>query len=122
MQFTRLVFKKTRKPATPNKLKSAERRLKKEREKYPLLVDWIAEQQPTAQEKVDAHLDGWQQWCQSIRNLTARQWREGRQLLRSFPAEDRDRFLDYWNNSGIPGDSCYFADALRRFMSGKINL
>jgi hypothetical protein len=121
MRFTSLVFKKTRQAATPRKLKSAERRLLKEREKYPLLVDWIAEQQPTAQEKVNAHLDGWQRWCQSTRNSTARQWREGRQLLRSLPAEDRDRFLDYWNNSGIPGDSCYFADALRRFMSGKIN-
>ena len=49
MRFTRLVFKKTRQAATPRKLKSAERRLKQEREKYPLLVDWIAEQQPTAQ-------------------------------------------------------------------------
>jgi hypothetical protein len=51
MRFTSLVFKKTRQAATPRKLKSAERRLLKEREKYPLLVDWIAEQQPTAQEK-----------------------------------------------------------------------
>jgi hypothetical protein len=122
MRFTCLAFKKTRQAATPRKLKSAERRLKQERDKYPLLVDWITDQQPTAQEKVDAHLDGWQRWCQSTRDSTARQWRENRQLLRSLPAEDQARFLRYWNNSVIPGDSCYFRDALRRFMSGKINL
>jgi hypothetical protein len=122
MRFTCLAFKKTRQAATPRKLKSAERRLKQERDKYPLLVDWIIDQQPTAQEKVDAHLDGWQRWCQSTRDSTARQWRENRQLLRSLPAEDQARFLRYWNNSVIPGDSCYFRDALRRFMSGKINL
>jgi hypothetical protein len=122
MRFAHLAFKKTRQAATPRKLKSAERRLKQERDKYPLLVDWIIDQQPTAQEKVDAHLDAWQRWCQSTRDSTARQWRENRQLLRSLPAEDQDRFLEYWNNSHIPGNSCYFADALRRFMSGKINL
>ncbi len=122
MRFTPLAFKKTRQEATPNKLKSAERRLKKEREKYPLLVDWIIEQQPTAQAKVDAHLDHWQRWCQSIRASTAKQWRENRQLLRSLPTEDKTRFLEYWNNSRIPGDSSYFRDALRRFMSGKIDI
>jgi hypothetical protein len=122
VRFTRLVFKKTRQAATPKKLKSAERRLKKERDKYPLLVDWITEQQPTAQARVDAHLDDWQRRCQSIRASTARQWRESRQLLRNLPAEDKARFLEYWNNSRIPGDASYFRDALRRFMSGKIYL
>jgi hypothetical protein len=87
VRFTHLVFKKTRQAATPKKLKSAERRLKKERDKYPLLVDWIVEQQPTAQERVDTHLDDWQRWCQSNRASTARQWRENRQLLRNLPAE-----------------------------------
>jgi hypothetical protein len=122
VRFTHLVFKKTRQAATPKKLKSAERRLKQERDKYPLLVDWIVEQQPTAQERVDTHLDDWQRWCQSNRASTARQWRENRQLLRNLPAEDKARFLEYWNNSRIPGDASYFRDALRRFMSGKIDI
>jgi hypothetical protein len=122
MRFNKLIFKRTRKEATPKKLKSAERRLKKEREKYPLLVDWITEQQPTAQEKVDAHLEGYQRWCQSFRSSTARGWKKGRQILRSLPAEDKARFLEYWNNSRIPGDACYFNDALRRFMLGKIDI
>jgi hypothetical protein len=122
VRFTPLVFKKTRQAATPKKLKSAERRLKKERDKYPLLVDWITSQQPTAQARVDAHLDDWQRRCQSIRASTARQWRESRQLLRNLPAEDRSRFLEYWNSSRIPGDASYFRDALRRFMSSKIDI
>ena len=122
MRFSPVAFKKNRQIATPSKLRGAEKQLKKEREKYPLLIDWIAEQQPTAQEKVDAHLDDYQRWCQSMRAAAAKQWRENRQLLRGLPQQDRVRFLEYWNNSRMPGDSSYFRDALRRFISGKVDL
>jgi hypothetical protein len=115
MRFTVLIYKKTRKEATASKLKSAKRRLLKEQEKYPLLVDWIIEQQPTPEEKVDRQLDSWQHWCQNMRDFQAQQWCKGRALLRSLPVAEQVRFLVYWNNSSIPSDSSYFCDALNRF-------
>ncbi len=122
MRFKRLAFKKERKDATSSKLRSAERRLKKEREKYPLLVDWIAEQQPTAEEKVNLQIDDWHEWCQKARNCQAQAWRKSRAILYSLPSQDRVKFLDYWNSSALPGDPPYFDYAIKRFIDGKLEI
>jgi hypothetical protein len=120
MRFKILPYKKSRKEATASKLRSAERRLKKEREKYPLLVDWIIEQQPTAEEKVGRQLDDWHKWCQEARNRQAQGWRKSRAILYSLTSRDRAKFLEYWNNSNFPGDPGYFIYALRKFIDGKV--
>lgn len=120
MRHVRLAFLKAKKEATASKLRAAENRLKKERESLPLLQDWIIQQQPTATEKVDRQLSDYQQWCQSMRDHAAATWRKGRATLRSMPPADKKRFLDFWNNSGIPASHEYFNDALRRFQLGKI--
>lgn len=118
MRFKTLPYKKSRKEATASKLRSAERRLKKEREKYPLLVDWIIEQQPTAEEKVDRQLDNWHKWCQEARNRQAQVWRKSRAILYGLTSRDRAKFLEYWNNSNFPGDPEYFIYAINKFIDG----
>jgi hypothetical protein len=120
MRFKTLPYKKLRKEATASKLRSAERRLKKEREKYPLLVDWIIEQQPTAEEKVDCQLDDWHKWCQEARNRQAQAWRKSRAILYGLTSRDRAKFLEYWNNSNFPGDPGYFMYAVNKFIDGKV--
>jgi hypothetical protein len=120
MRHTRLSFKKAKKEATPSKLRAAENRLKKERESLPLLRDWVTQQQPTAAEKVDRQLDGYQRWCQHMRDNAASSWLTGRGILNAMPPADKARFLEFWNNSSIPASHEYFCDALHRFQQGKI--
>jgi hypothetical protein len=121
MRFKILPYKKSRKEVTASKLRSAERRLKKEREKYPLLVDWIIEQQPTAEEKVDCQLDDWHKWCQEARNRQAQAWRNSRAILYGLTSRERAKFLEYWNNSNFPGDPGYFIYAVNKFIDGKVD-
>lgn len=102
------------KPITPRRIAISERKLKAERDHYPLLNDWIAQQQPTAVERLENfqeceifRRERWRDW-------DAKTWKEARAKLRLLPPDIQHQILDYWNNSNIPADSGYFADAVRR--------
>jgi hypothetical protein len=119
MRHARSPYGKIKKEATTSQLKAAERRLKKERESMPLLIDWVTQQQPTAAAKVDRHLQGWADWCQRWRDSCAADWRRGRAELRAMPIADQIEFLEIWNKSWCPADQTYFLEKLRSFKKGK---
>lgn len=99
---------------TTRRLAAAERFLQKERDKFPLLTDWIAAQQPTAIERIENHNLLRMNHQQKIRDSTANTWREARKELYSLPKDVRQQILEKWNNSRIPADAWYFADFLTR--------
>jgi hypothetical protein len=93
-------------------LKIAERTLQKEREKFPLLQDWIAAQQPTPEERLETFQNREADRIQRERDYSAQTWRRARQLLRLLPPETKDRVLENWNTHHCPGDASYFADCV----------
>lgn len=99
---------------TSRKLKAQEKILKKEREKFPLLTDWIADQQPTAEEKILKQQQNAVNYFKKLRNHDAKTWIEARKKLRSLPKTEQLHLIEKWNNSGIPKSAEYFADFIRR--------
>ncbi|NJM90011.1 MAG: hypothetical protein HC847_25550 [Hydrococcus sp. RU_2_2] len=93
---------------------AAKRTLQKQRDKYPLLTDWIAQQQPTPEERI-LKADGsivWQQ--QYWRDCDARCWRKWRARLYRLSLAERQFLLSEWNESLYPKTSGYFAGFCRR--------
>jgi hypothetical protein len=113
MKFSRCPYKAIAKGITPRRLAAAKRTLKKQRDKYPLLTDWIASQQPSPEERIlkaDQNIV-WQQ--QYWRDSDARCWRKWRERLYRLHVSERQRLLDEWNESHYPKTSEYFADFCR---------
>lgn len=63
-------------PITPRRVAISERKLKAERDRYPLLTDWITQQQPTAVERLENFQDCEAFRRQQWRNWDARTWKE----------------------------------------------
>lgn len=87
-----------------------------DRDKFPLLADWIAESQPTAIERLEKFQVQEMERLQRMRQLTAKIGRESRARLRTLPLEQRQEIIKEWNKSGMPKRAEYFAD----FITSKI--
>lgn len=107
MRFTKFPKHKS-KGITKRRLANSERRLKKERDKFPLLSDWIAESQPTAEERIKAIDSGTEEYFQRLRDSHAQSWRESRKIFYSLPSETRQAVRRAWKESNYPGDGTYF--------------
>ena len=116
MKFTRFPKHKS-KGITNRRLANSERRLKKERDKYPLLSDWIAESQPTAEERIKAIDAGTEEYFQRLRNFNAKSWRESRKIFYSLPPEVRRALRKAWNQSNYPKDGTYFQYFIKSYLS-----
>jgi hypothetical protein len=70
-----------------------------QRDKYPLLSDWIAQQQPTPEERILKADESiiWQQ--QYWRDCSARCWRKWRARLYRLSLPERQLLLSEWNDS-----------------------
>jgi hypothetical protein len=114
MKFSHCPYKAVAKGITPRRLAAAKRTLQKQRDKYPLLTDWIAQQQPTPEERILKADQGivWQQ--QYWRDCRAKDWRKWRTRLYQLPLLERQRLLKQWNESHYPKSSEYFADFCQR--------
>lgn len=100
-------------PITKRRLKCAEKALQKERDKFPLLVDWVAEQQPTPIERLKGFQQGEISWEQSNRKYIADRWRRSRKYLYQLPAEERKKLIQEWNEHPcLPKTHEYFGDFL----------
>lgn len=120
IRFSRFPIKGEVKGVTNRRLAASERHLKKEREKFPLLADWVASQQPTAVERIEKLDKTKQTWAAYMRSTEAAKWKKARAILASLPLEKRQEFLDWWNSSGIPAQPSYLLDAIRRKLGAEL--
>ena len=111
MRFIRLPRPAVR-PINTRRIAAAERALQRERDKFPLLADWVAEQQPSAEERLDRFQTAEFSRQQGRRDVAAASWRRSRALLRLLPQETQGELLARWNKAACPGTSEYFSDAV----------
>lgn len=105
---------------TNRKLKAAERRLRLDREKFPLFAAEIAESQPTPEELLDARGKAFVENQQANRNREARNWWRARGELRAIPAPERAAFLRYWDRCKCPGNAGYLLTYINMFRDGRL--
>ena len=119
MKFNRYPHRSQyRRPVTKRRIAAAERALKRERDKFPLLADWIAEQQPTAVERVEFYNDAGDRRFAAFRDNRAKTWKRARAELRKLPKAERQRLIAQWDASPYPKDAEYFADFLTQNIPG----
>lgn len=114
MRFTRRPRRSPR-PITQRRLAISERTLRLQREALPLLATWVAEQQPSALER----LEGFQR-SEVVREIWWRKseadtWKRARKLLRLLPKKIQAQILSERPLGGgprhpCPKDSSYFAN------------
>lgn len=119
MKFNRYPHRSQyRRPVTKRRIAAAERALKREQDKFPLLGDWIASQQPTARERVEHFNDANAKRFQRRRDGIAETWRKARTELRKLPKAEQERLIAKWDASPQPKDAWYFADFLTQNIPG----
>lgn len=52
----------------------------------------------------------------AFRDLAAKHWRRGREMLRSAPPDLQAGILEAWNASSIPAEAVYFVDFVRTML------
>ena len=118
MIFQRFTYRGTHhKGPTPRRLAAARRRLRIEREKAPLFAAEIAAGQETPEERIARMDRRCEALFQALRQLAARQWCEGRRMLRELPPEIQEELLAYWNHdrTRMPRKAEYFCDMIRHW-------
>ncbi len=118
IRFQRML-RATRRTVTPRRIAAAKRFLAKERERHALFADQVAEEQPTAAERLEGFDLGYVELWTNMRNLHACQWREARAILREWTEEHRNAFLARWNDETrrfrAPMTSSYFLCEMREY-------
>ena len=105
---------------TNRKLKAAERRLRLDREKFPLFAAEIAESQPTPEELLDARGRAFVENQQANRDREARNWWRARAELRAIAEPDRAAFIRYWDRCKCPGNAGYLLTYINMFRDGRL--
>lgn len=105
---------------TNRKLLAAARRLRLDREKFPLFADEIGESQPTPEELLDARARSFVANQQDNRDRAARNWWQARAELRAIPEPDRSAFVRYWNRCKCPGNATYLLTYMNMFRDGRL--
>src|SRR3546814_19313481 len=85
---------------TNRKLKAAARRLRLDREKFPLFAEEIGESQPSPEQLLDARARSFVTSQQDNRDRAARNWWQARAELRAIPESDRGAFIQIGRASG----------------------
>src|SRR3546814_3646832 len=104
---------------TNRKLKAAERRLRLDREKFPLFAEEIGESQPSPEELLDARARSFVTHQQDNRDRAARNWWPARVELRAIPDPDRAAFIRFWNRCKCPGNGSYLLTYMNMFRDGR---
>ena len=112
MKFTRFPKYKP-KGITPRRLNNATKALNKQREALPLLTDWVAQSQPTAEERIVNFDIATVNYWQRLRNNRAEDWRKVRAILRNHPC--KKAILSHWNNSNYPKEPCYLLGLINQY-------
>lgn len=106
---------------TARKRAAAERRQQREREAFPLLAGFIAAEQPSIDDVMNARAHWWAASEQAHRDFQATLWRNNRRRLFSVPQPERARVLAYWNgHRWFPGKALHFSGFLDLYERGQI--
>ena len=104
---------------TQRKEAAAARRLRREREAYPLFAEQIAQQQPSIDAIRQRRIE---QSAKTERDMRARQaarWRAVRAQVFAIPASDRAELLRYWNaHRWFPGEPQHLGYLIRKYEKG----
>lgn len=103
---------------TSRRIKAAEKALANQRASLPLLQDWVEEQQPTPEERIQGFDSALVQHEIKRRIFEAQTWRRARTILYSLNDQVRSQALIKWNSCSIPATSSYFLDFIQRFTNG----
>ena len=106
---------------TSRRLAAAKRALKRERDNLALFADEVAAEQPSPEERIEHFDRRILDAEQSMRNLTAKHWRWGRNQLEKHP-EHKEQILAQWATSWCPPTGNYFADFVRTRRTGRPRL
>lgn len=95
-------------------------RQRKEREKFPLFADEIAEGQRSQDEEMADRAVRWARAEAETRSGYARQWIIVRRMLKLLPDHERHAFLRYYYRVQFPLDGGYMRSVLRTFLDGRL--
>ena len=95
------------------------RRLRLEREAYPLFADVVAAGQPTVDQVKRQRTAQAERMEREARQRQAESWRKARAAVWAIPDPDRAQVLRYWNTHGhFPGAPNYLLYVVKQYMTG----
>ena len=112
MRFVRFP-RNTKREHTTRRLASAKRAIERQRQSWGLFADVMTPQDASLEERLARIDDECDRFWSQLRRFVAGEWRKGRTVLRSLPAERRAELLAEWQRCNWPGDATYFLDFLR---------
>lgn len=107
---------------THRKRLAFERKKRKERERYPLFADEIAESQTDVDTEMAQRQTNWIKHEIADRARRAIKWREARARLATYPEPERGKLLAYWQRCGWPGDPTYLLSMLHMYDNDRLEL
>jgi hypothetical protein len=106
-------FKPYKREITKRRIGCAKRAIQKQKNRIPLFADQV--NWPTPIQRITAFDEATFKAFTNFRKLALKNWLEGRRMLRDMDTNKKKRFLEYWNNSSMPGKAEYFLDAIHNF-------
>ena len=104
---------------TQRKEAAAVRRLRREREAYPLFAEQIGEQQPSIDDIRERRLAQSAKTECAMRARQAASWRAVRARFFAIPASDRAELLRYWNaHRWFPGEPTHLNYLIGKYEKG----
>lgn len=95
------------------------RRLRLEREAYPLFSDVVAAGQPTVDQVKRQRATQSDRMEREARQRQAASWRQARAAVWAIPDPDRAQVLRYWNtHRHFPGSPNYLLYVVKQYMTG----
>jgi hypothetical protein len=99
------------------------RRQRKERDALPLFAAEIASGQLTVAEEHRLRTLAWEKSQREWRARLAREWRQARAELVTFPPAEREQLLRHWNrHRWLPGTPGYLLNMLHRHRTGRLDM
>lgn len=106
---------------TPRKRAALLRNQRKQRDKFPLLAEIIAEEQPDADTVMNRRSHQWRHDDDQTRQRRADAWRRARTRLFAYDPLRLHEFLTLWRSSPYPADPGYLLDFLDALEKGRID-
>lgn len=107
---------------TPRKRAAFHRKMRLEREKYPLFAEWIEAGQPHVDSVMADRAVAWARVQAEMRQQRAAKWREARARLQSYGDNQRGVIRQLWQEAPYPADPVYLLDMLTQIDRGRIDI
>lgn len=114
--------KPEKRPPTERRIAAAERFLAKERDKFALFADQLDQlDQPTAEQRIEAHEEGYFEHQIYMRKHQADMWRKCRRLLEQLAPEHAASVNRIWRGRRYPLNPAYLAGLVQNVVDGKVD-